>query len=148
MPFEGGPYVQVACICENVIEDKTGALSLIRLIDVLTSIGAGPNPPEDMPPVQFTGKLVLMIKSGRAMGRHTLRIVPELPSGETQGEMPVTVHFEGEEKGSNVVSDLRYVFTQEGLHWFNIYLENDKLTAIPFRVRYNRVVTGRLPKLP
>lgn len=148
MPFEGGPYVQAACICENVIEDKTGTLSLIRLIDVLNTTSAGPNPPEDMPPVQYTGKLVLMLKSGLAIGRNTLRIVPELPSGETQGEMSVTVHFEGEEKGSNVVSELRYTFTKEGLHWFNVYLGGDKLTAIPFRVRYNRVVTGRLPKSP
>lgn len=145
MANEGGPYVQAACFCNMVIEDKTGALSLIRIIDMLTHTQTGPNPPEEMPPVPYEGTLVLMLKSGRAMGRHNLKIVPELPSGETQDSIVTSVHFEGDEKGQNVISNLRYVFTQEGLHWFNVYLDDDKLTAIPFRVRYHRVVTGPTP---
>jgi len=57
MPFDRGPYVQAACICEMVIEDKTGAISLIRLIDTLTHEVGGPNPPDEMPPLSFNGKL-------------------------------------------------------------------------------------------
>ena len=142
MPFEGGPYIQAACFCNMALEDKTGTLSLIRIIDNVVHTEVGPSPPEEMPPVPFTGKLVLMLKSGRAIGRHTLKVEPELPSGETEGNIILTIHFEGEEKGQNVVTDLRYIFKHEGLYWFNIYLDDEKMTAIPFRVRYNRLTTG------
>lgn len=37
--------------------------------------------------------------------------------------------------------NLAFTFEVEGLYWFNIYLDDEKLTAIPFRVKYNRVVT-------
>jgi hypothetical protein len=145
MPFEGGPYIQAACLCEMTIEDKTNTLSLIRIIDTLTQTASGPQPPEDMPPLTFRGKLVLMLKSGRARGRNSLTIRPELPSGEAQTAIAVTVHFEGEEKGQNIVTNLSYTFTQEGLYWFNVYLGENKMTAIPVRVKYNRIMTGVPP---
>jgi hypothetical protein len=142
MPFEGGPYIQAACLCEKVIEEKTGVLSLIRIIDVVTHSVTGPSSPEQMPPVLFNFVLVLMLKSGRAAGRYDLKIVPELPSGETQDPFIISVHFEGEEKGQNVVTNMQFLFTQEGLYWFNVYLGGEKWTAIPFRVKYHRTVTG------
>lgn len=145
MAFEEGPYIQAACFCSAVIEDKNGVLSLIRIIDTLTHTEAGSSPPEDIPPVQYSMKLVLMLKSGTARGRSTLQIVPELPTGETQDSFTVTVHFEGEEKGQNVVMDINYTFKYEGLYWFHIILEEHKLTSIPFRVKYNRVTTGATP---
>jgi hypothetical protein len=141
MSFEGGPYIQVACLCELLIEDKTGVASVIRIIDTLTHTQAGPNPPEDMPPVPFNMKLVLMFKSGRARGRFNLRMVPQLPTGETKEGIIATVHFEGEEKGVNFAANMAFVFEHEGLYWFNVYLDDEKLTAIPFRVKYNRIVT-------
>jgi len=44
---------------------------------------ARPDAPEDMPQFTYTLKLVIMLKSGAARGRHELKVVPELPSGET-----------------------------------------------------------------
>lgn len=142
MPFEGGPYVQAACFCDTVIEDKGGVLSLIRVIDTLTHLERGPNPPEDMPPVPHVGKLVLMLKSGTARGRWNLRVVPELPTGETKEALTLSVHFEGEERGTNVVADMHFVFEHEGLYWFRVYLDDEELTAIPLRVKYSRVIGG------
>ncbi len=95
-----GPYVQVACFCDQVIEDKSGTFSLIRVIDVITHSLAGPNPPAKLPTFQANLKLVLMFKSGRAQGRSLLKVVPELPTGETQDPLLFTIHFEGEEKGA------------------------------------------------
>ena len=142
MPFEGGPYVQAACICEMVLMEGTGVASLIRIIDTLEHIQASPNPPEDMPPVPYNMKFVLMLKSGKARGRHDVRVVPQLPTGETKGELVRTVHFEGEERGCNLITNMAFVFEHEGLYWFNVWLDDEKLTAIPFRVKYNRVVTS------
>lgn len=145
MSFEGGPYLQAGCFCETVIEDKTGALSLIRIIDTLTHTEAGPAPPEELVPFPFALKMVLMLKSGKARGRANLRIVPEMPTGASLDPVTLTVHFEGEEKGQNVITNVALTFEHEGLYWFKVYLDDTVLTAIPLRIRYNRVVVGATP---
>jgi hypothetical protein len=88
-----------------------------------------------------------MLKSGNARGRHNLKIVPELPSGETETPITVTVHFEGEEKGQNVTLPLAFTFKFEGLYWFNVYLDEQKMTALPFRVKYDRITVGAAPPM-
>jgi hypothetical protein len=142
MTFEGGPYVQVACFCEMVLQDKVNVISLIRVVDTLTHTESGPEPPEVMPAFSHTLWLVVMLKSGQAQGRRDLRIVPEYPSGETAPQVVQSVHFEGEEKGHNVILRLTFGFPLEGLYWFRIYIDDAALTAIPFRVKYNRSSVG------
>jgi hypothetical protein len=141
MAFEDGPYIQLACFCDVAIQEAgTGVLSIIRVIDTVTRTVAGPNPPDQMPPLVKQLTLVLAVKSGRARGRYDLRIVPELPSGETLTPIVQTIHLEGEEKGHNHIANIHFKFEQEGLYWFNVYLDDQKWTAIPFRVRYSRSV--------
>lgn len=144
MALENGPYVQAACFCEAVIEDKTNVLSLIRVIDTITHIFAGPLPPEQMPPMTHMMRLVLMLKPGQARGQRNLKILPVTPLGETLEPVVVTANFEEEEKGLNYVFQVNITFSQEGLYWFNVYLEEDKLTAIPFRVIYSPRATSSI----
>jgi len=146
MQFEQGPYVQMAGLCEQVIEDKTGALSLIRVIDTITHTEARPDAPPEMPPVTYPLKMVVMLKSGRARGRHELKIIPELPSGEAKSPLIRSIQMEGEERGVNNIINMLFTFTMEGLYWFNIYLDDSLLTRIPLRIKYNRVVTQQTPK--
>ena len=147
MAFKDGPFVQVACFCEMVLEDKTGVLTLIRVIDTITQTAAGPNPPEDMPPMSFNTRLVIMLKSGEARGRSTLKVVPQLPTGATKSPIDITVYFDGDERGQNVITNMTFVCEMEGLYWFNLYIDNEKLTAIPLRVKYNRVIATSTPTL-
>ncbi len=144
MAFEDGPYIKVACFCESVIEGKDGVLSLIRIIDTLTSTASGPEAPDSMPPLDVNFKLVVMSVSGLARGRHELRLLPELPSGirEHDHAFNASIHFEGEGKGANVLVDYRYQFEQEGLYWFHLLLDEQLWSKIPFYVRYNRITTG------
>ena len=148
MPFEGGPFLQAGCLVENVIEEKTGVLSLIRIIDTVTRTLASPDPPEDLPPFPYTIKLVLMFKSGMARGRSTIRVLPELPTGASLDPMTVTAHFEGEEKGQNVVMNLALMLTHEGLYWFHVDVDGERLTSIPLRVKYDRIVAGASKPAP
>ncbi len=141
MTFEQGPYLQMAGLCENIIEDKTGSLSLIRIIDTITHTEARPDAPPDMPPVTYPMKMIIMLKAGRARGRHELRIVPELPSGEVKPPLTRSVQMEGEERGFNNIVNMVFTFTMEGLYWFNVYFDDSLLTRIPLRIKYNRVVT-------
>ena len=142
MAFEDGPYVQAACFCEMVIEDKANVLSLIRIIDTFTQTAMGNPPPENMPPVTLNFKLVLMLKSGTARGRYDLKIVPEFPDGSAKTPIITTAHFEGEEKGHNQVANLTFTFPLEGLYWFDVFIGDNKITSLPIRVKYDRVVVG------
>lgn len=137
MSFEHGPYVQAACFCDMVLEDKTGVLSLIRIIDTLTHREYASDPPREMPQFSHRMKLVLMLKFGRAQGRFAIRVMPELPTGEADDPVSINVHLTGEERGHNVVADLQYVFRMEGLYWFRVFLDDEPLTAIPLRVKYD-----------
>lgn len=141
MSFEEGPYVQVACICESVLQEVSGVISLIRIIDTIETSSSGSNPPEKMPPITLKAKMVLMLKSGRGQGRWDLRIVPQLPTGGTKEPILFTVHLEGAEKGQNFIIDLTFTFEDEGTHWFNVYLGDEKLSSIPLRAKYSRQIT-------
>ena len=141
MAYIDGPYVQLACFCDQIIEDKTGALSLIRIIDTIFRNASGLTTPEEMQPFQQTLTLVLALKSGAARGRNDLTIIPELPNGSTKDPLLFTIHFEGEERGSNIILQINYLFEYEGLYWFQVKLGEQLLTAIPLRVRYNRTMT-------
>jgi hypothetical protein len=140
MTFEQGPFLTAAALCEQVIEDKTGVLSLIRLIDTIVNAVTSPDAPEDMPPVTYSMKMVIMLKSGRAKGRHELKISPELPSGELKQSITQSVQMEGEERGINQIINMVFTFTIEGLYWFNIYLDDILFTKVPLRIKYNRIV--------
>ncbi len=146
MQSEQGPYIQMAGLCDQVIEDKTGALSLIRIIDTITHTEARPDAPAEMPPVTYPMKMVIMLKSGRARGRHELKIVPQLPSGETKVPLVRSIQMEGEERGANHIINMLFTFTMEGLYWFNVYLDDSLLTKIPLRIKYNRIVTPVIPR--
>jgi len=145
MTFEQGPYIQMAGLCEQVIEDKTGSLSLIRIIDTLTHTEARPDAPAEMPQITYPMKMVIMLKSGRARGRHELKIIPESPSGETKSPFERSIQLEGEERGVNNIINMVFTFTMEGLYWFNVYFDDSLLTRIPLRIKYNRILTQQTP---
>lgn len=140
MAFEDGPFVQAACFCEMVLQEGSGVASLIRVVDTINHRAHGPEPPEEMQPFLYKLTLVVMLKSGSARGRHELKIVPEKPDGSTLDPVIHSFHFEGEEKGHNVFLNMNMTFEYEGLYWFDIFLGDEKLTAIPLRVKYLRVV--------
>jgi len=142
MAFEQGPYIQAACFCEMVIEDKFGVISIMRIIDTITHNVQGESPPEELPAFIYRTKLVLMLKPGTARGRFTIQVVPELPNGSTKKPIFATIHMDGEERGANLIVDVNFTYEFEGLYWFHVNFEDDKLTSIPVRVRYNRLITS------
>ena len=146
-PFTQGPYIQAATFCDMVIEGKDGTLSLIRLIDTLTHIEQGPNPPMEMPPVHKKLKLVLMIKAGRTQGRHQIKITPHLPNGETKNSFEQSINLDGEGSGHNTVIDFNFQYELEGSYFFDVFFNEEMFTRIPLKVTYERFVTN-FPKRP
>jgi len=145
MSFERGPYLTVAAFCEQVIEDKSGLLSLIRIVDRMYIKAQGPTAPEEMPPATLNWFLVLTMKSGEARGSHSIKIEPELPSGIRLSPISLSAHFEGGNRGQNIISKLNMKLEMPGIYWFRIYVEDQFLTQIPVEVIYSRIVTPQPP---
>lgn len=140
MPFERGPYLLVAAFCEQVIEDKSGVLSLIRMVDRLQITAQGPEVPEEMPPTAINWTLVFTFKSGDARGTYAVRIEPVLPSGERMAPFTLSLHLEGGNRGQSIINRMNFPVKMPGVHWFKIYLDDIFLTQLPIEVIYSRIV--------
>ncbi|MCK4388477.1 MAG: hypothetical protein KAW00_06855 [Dehalococcoidia bacterium] len=137
MPFEKGPYLLAALLCEKVLEERDGVKSAIRIIDRVTRTAIGPNPPEIMEPFDYDATLLIKLKSGWARGPLPLQIRLLKPSGESPSPFEQTVYFEGEEdRGIDIVVNMRIKFDVAGIYWFQVYLRDVFLTQIPLRVIY------------
>ena len=136
-PFERGPYLLVACLCEKVLEEKDGVKSAIRMIDRITHTVAGPNPPQEMEPFEQNLTLLIRLKSGYARGVYPIQVRLVKPSGDSPTPFAQNVLFEGEEdRGVDIVGKMTIKFDQTGIYWFHIYVGDVRLTQIPFRVNY------------
>jgi|SRR5581483_9393294 len=141
-----GPYLLVAALCEHVIEDKRGVLSLIGLVDRITHTATGPEPPRLMPPVTVNLHLVITLKSGAARGRSEIRIGLIEPSGmKAPADLVHPVYFEGEDRGVNILTRLNLELDKEGLYWFEVSHEGRLLTRVPLRILYQPLQTSMSP---
>lgn len=136
----GGPYLQMAFFCEKILNEADGVKSFIRVVDRLTTTAAGPGAPAQMPPTTYTPFLAIGIKSGGARGSHEIRLFREPPSGirDTDPLLSLTALFEGEERGQGIIGPVTMKLEQEGLYWFDLYVDDTLMTRIPFRVIYQR----------
>lgn len=142
-----GPYLAAAVLCEKVLHEQDGVISLIRVVDRVIQTAVGPEAPDDMPPMPVNLQAVIVVKSGDARGRYPIRLSVESPSGlDTGQEAVLHVLLEGEDRGVNVVANFGFIATQEGLYWIDVrFGEQDLLlTRIPLRVVYQaqRMSTG------
>ena len=142
MPFEQGPYLKTAVLCQHVLREKDDVPSLIRIIDRITHTRTGPDAPTEMPPISYNLTAFISLTSGEARGSHEVKIELEEPSGLRKPSMASTVLFEGEDKGVNLVLNIAATFEYQGLYWFNVYLDDTLLTKMPLRVIYSRVTHG------
>jgi hypothetical protein len=136
----GGPHLTAALICERVLQEQDGVLSAIRIIDRILFRADEHGTPLD-PQHPFT--LLLSLKAGSARGRFTVRVVMEKPSGEQVPVLQSPVHFESEDRGVNLVVQTLLEADQEGVYWFDVLFEEERLTRIPLRAAYQpRPVAG------
>ncbi len=136
-PFEHGPYLSAAMLCEKVLVEQDTVKSAIRIIDRINRTATGPEPPSEMVPFDYELQLLLKFKAGRARGVHTVKIQCAKPSGELLPEVFNSVVFEGEEdRGVDVIGMMQFRFDQTGIYWIHIYLNDVQITQIPLRVTY------------
>jgi hypothetical protein len=140
MPDPTGPHLNLAVICERVLTEQDGVTSIIRVIDRITF---GANPDGELIDPRFPLTLFVNFKSGAALGSHDVAIEVEKPSTERTEIVKAPVRFEGQERGVNVV--VQMVFEpepeSEGLYWFDVLFNGERVTRMPLRVVFQRQAT-------
>ncbi len=133
-----GPHVQLATFCEQVLQESSGVISLIRVLDRITILAQGVGP-ENLPEGgRVNATLVVSLKSGDARGRSTIELVIEQPSGVRLPPQHIDMTFEGEERGVQLIAPVQ-LDAMEGLYWVYVILNGETLTQVPLRVMYQRV---------
>lgn len=139
-PFETGPYLTAALLCEKVLNEADGVKSLIRVIDRITVNAVGPPPPGTPPPI-FPLTLFIAFKSGSARGPMNVTVRIDRPSTDPNPEpLQKTVNFEGEgDRGVNLIIPIAFNASVPGLWWFTVQLaepDGDPVTVsnVPLRV--------------
>jgi len=140
--FERGPYLKAAFFCVNVLEEKDGALTPIRIIDRIIQSAVGPEVPEEMPEMPYQLKALIMLVSGETIGSYEVKIESIDPSGIKSSSFSTTVNFEGgPDKGINLIINLNLIIKIQGLYWFDVYFNKILLTRMPLRIIYTRTTS-------
>ncbi len=125
------PYVTAALLCEKVLQEKDGSLSVIRIADRVEYRLEGA--PEGLrPTVTLAG--IVALRSGPVSGDHFLKIIIENPHGDRKEVHRQQMTLAGEDKGQNLILNLNLAIEHEGLYWFDVLFDEDLLTRIPLTV--------------
>ena len=127
------PLVTVACLCEKVLSEPDGVLSLIRVVDQF-AVAALPDVVERAGP-HLVITLVLCLKANGLVGKHEIAIQLHGPTKSQEPKM-VDVEFpDGPLSGANVVAQVAIgVVKNFGNGRFDVAFDGEILTSVPFRV--------------
>ena len=138
------PYVQVASVCERVIQESDGVISAIRLVDTLTvqtiAIPKSPEAPQEGHPVNavqlFDLHVLVMLKAGELAGDFRIALQMRDPKGKVV-RLPVDapVVFKG---GDGVNLNFKFGLPNngpEGQYWFDVLWSGEILTSIPLMLK-------------
>lgn len=143
-----GPYLQIAVLCERVLQEQDSVMSLIRIVDRFTQRAVGPNAPERMPPLPISATLVLSLKSGFARGSFQVRIRLRTPTGRELPSASLPVLFEAPHRGHNLIVPFELEAQEEGVYWFDVFLNERPMTQVPLQVVYERVSLDKPKEMP
>ena len=137
-----GPYVCYAAFCEKVLQEKDGVVSLVRIVDRITL-----TPPPgvafeqaSLPPFALT--LAIGLKSGDARGTHQITVRGRSPVGGGEMNMNLSALFEGDDRGVALFATVNLQLKDDGLYWFDVLFEGQRLTSVPLRVLVQQTQLG------
>lgn len=135
------PLVLAAVVCENVLEEKDGVLSVTRIVDRFflerppRGVAAG---------IQF--RYLAVLKRGATTDdEHEASIVLRFPSQrvEVATRTPLKVRWLAGEEDSGVNINMRLAVgvAEEGLYWIDLFFDGTPVASTPFRVTYGLPTT-------
>jgi hypothetical protein len=128
------PWVQAAVLCNQVVEDKTGSFSLIRIVDKYTLT----RPPDWDGKTHLEIRLTTFIafKSGDVKGKRTVRLYHSTPRGKKKKLFESEIEFLGGHYSTNIAIHITFGFKTEGTHWIDVYVQNWLATRMPVTVEF------------
>ena len=121
-------------LCAQVLEEKDGSLSAIRIADRLlvdrpdSSLLIN----QAIPVASIQG---LFVMRGDESGDHTFQVKIISPTGkELQEGEKLQIRLEGPSKGMNLNSRLLLEIREEGLYWIDVYLNDEVSVRVPLEV--------------
>lgn len=119
--FPTGPHVNAAFLCEKVLTEQDGVNSYIRVVDRFVRQVVSPEQPMEIPPMQVSTVLAIVLKPDRALGSFQIAVELEKPSGEKVPGHEFTVNFSGgPNAGVNVHVQLQVALDEAGLWWIDL----------------------------
>jgi hypothetical protein len=143
---QSGPFVQLSVFCEKVLEEKSGTISLVRVIDTWMTTAVGSTAPVQMAPIALNITYVLSLMAGAARGRHTITLELEEPTGLSRMLSQFDANFSAPSMGVNFVHNVSLICEHEGVYWVNALFgfpgeqASTLLSRTPLTVRYQRQV--------
>lgn len=130
------PYLKLGTICERVLQETDGVLSLIRIVDRFMITITGKEPPDQLP----EGLLLTIVMSWvGGLGHHEAAFNIISPGGETQPS-PRSWSFtlDAINQGRNIIVTLPVRIRKAGVYWIEFILNDQVKSRIPFQVLYER----------
>lgn len=146
-----GPYLNLAVICENVLEDKDGAISIIRIVDKFTvstqlTVGNQTVQLENTAGfIQF--QAVIGFKAGNARGCRLLKLIVWSPSRQVVAEATAIVELQGGGVPGHIVrTPIALVVKEPGIYWVDVTLNENEITRMPLQVVFGPPEAGTMPQ--
>ena len=132
-------YISAAFLCEKVLQEKDGVLTAVRILDKMTfQLPPGGLPEGAKPAIAMTG--LVGLKSGPTVGEFTLKVGVTRPNGEKKHDViTFPVSLLGGEQGQNFIINIGLGIEEDGLHWFDVMLDDELLTRIPLVVTSEQI---------
>jgi len=130
------PYLHIATFCEKILHEADGVNSIIRMIDRFNVQGIT----DEMQPMPLQFMVYISFKSGFMRGKQKVSLRPKSPKGEELPSMDIPVLFEGDDdRGPAIQIPVNWIATEEGLFWWDLYVNDVLVTRMPLRVAYQQV---------
>lgn len=119
--------------CERPLIEQDGVMSAIRIFDKIFV----PKLEQDEPPQSIVPlTLLLMFKGGGYKGPAKVRVVPKRPSGMVRPEFEQDIQLpEQQNGGANVIANVAFAPAEEGVYWFDVFVNDELITRIPLEVQ-------------
>lgn len=129
------PLLAAAIICEKVLQEEGNVVTAIRIVDLINLQG---DSKEFIPGVVgFT--ILILFRSGEAIGKRTLELSCCSPSGETVKSQKQVITFEGGSHGQTLILNINLSLSETGTYWFDVKIGQQVMTRIPLTVNYQRI---------
>lgn len=131
------PSLRMALLCDQAIEGKDGALTIVRVVDrfeVVVQVIKQPShrPKGPLLPPVFSGSFVAGFIGGRGDFKCQVKLVS--PSGKVAAFPELPFRLDMPEKGQNLIFGLRLPFEEAGLYQFQLLLDGELIAEHPMRV--------------